>query len=61
VLPLVGWAITGDREAYRYLPDSIAQFRSLAEFCALMREVGFSTVEGTDLFPSGVASLVVAS
>ena len=28
VLPLVGWAITGDREAYRYLPDSIAQFRS---------------------------------
>jgi ubiquinone/menaquinone biosynthesis methyltransferase len=61
VLPLVGWAITGDREAYRYLPDSIAQFRSLAEFCALMREVGFSNVEGTNLFPSGVASLVVAS
>jgi ubiquinone/menaquinone biosynthesis methyltransferase len=61
VLPLVGWAITGDREAYRYLPDSIAQFRSLAEFVALMREVGFATVEGEDLFPSGVASLVVAS
>ncbi|HVU53283.1 MAG TPA: ubiquinone/menaquinone biosynthesis methyltransferase [Polyangia bacterium] len=61
VLPLVGWAITGDREAYRYLPDSIAQFRSLAEFVALMREAGFSSVEGTDLFPSGVASLVVAS
>jgi ubiquinone/menaquinone biosynthesis methyltransferase len=61
VLPLVGWAITGDREAYRYLPDSIAQFRSLAEFVALMREAGFSSVEGTSLFPSGVASLVVAS
>jgi ubiquinone/menaquinone biosynthesis methyltransferase len=61
VLPLVGWAITGNREAYRYLPDSIAQFRSLAEFTALMREVGFSTAEGTSLFPSGVASLVVAS
>ena len=61
VLPLVGWAITGDREAYRYLPDSIAQFRSLAEFCDLMRQVGFASVEGEDLFPSGVASLVVAS
>jgi ubiquinone/menaquinone biosynthesis methyltransferase len=61
VLPLVGWAITGDREAYRYLPDSIAQFRSVAEFVALMREVGFANVEGEDLFPSGVASLVVAS
>jgi ubiquinone/menaquinone biosynthesis methyltransferase len=61
VLPLVGWAITGNREAYRYLPDSIAQFRSLAEFVALMRDAGFANVEGTNLFPSGVASLVVAS
>jgi ubiquinone/menaquinone biosynthesis methyltransferase len=61
VLPLVGWAITGDREAYRYLPDSIAQFRSLAEFTQLMRDVGFANVEGEDLFPGGVASLVVAS
>ena len=61
VLPLVGWAITGDREAYRYLPDSIAQFRSLAEFVALVREAGFASVEGKPLFRSGVASLVVAS
>ena len=61
VLPLVGWAITGDREAYRYLPDSIAQFRSLAEFVALMREAGFENVAGENLFPSGIASLVVAS
>jgi ubiquinone/menaquinone biosynthesis methyltransferase len=61
VLPLVGWAITGDREAYRYLPDSIAAFRSLDEFVALVREAGFTNVEGTPLFPSGVASMVVAS
>ena len=31
VLPLVGWAVTGDRDAYRYLPDSIGRFRSPAE------------------------------
>jgi demethylmenaquinone methyltransferase/2-methoxy-6-polyprenyl-1,4-benzoquinol methylase len=61
ILPLVGWAITGDREAYRYLPDSIAAFRSLPEFEALLREAGFTNVEGTPLFPSGVASMVVAS
>jgi ubiquinone/menaquinone biosynthesis methyltransferase len=61
VLPLVGWAVTGDREAYRYLPDSIAQFRSLPEFVALVREAGFTDVDGQPLFPSGVASLVVAS
>jgi demethylmenaquinone methyltransferase/2-methoxy-6-polyprenyl-1,4-benzoquinol methylase len=61
VLPLVGWAITGDREAYRYLPDSIAAFRTLPEFLTLVREAGFEHTDGTPLFPSGVASLVVAS
>jgi demethylmenaquinone methyltransferase / 2-methoxy-6-polyprenyl-1,4-benzoquinol methylase len=61
VLPLLGWAVTGDRAAYRYLPDSIAHFRSSAEFEALMREVGFAEVVATPLFPSGVATMVVAS
>jgi ubiquinone/menaquinone biosynthesis methyltransferase len=61
VLPLVGWAVTGDRAAYRYLPESIARFRSQAEFVAAMREAGFADVEARALFPSGVASLVVAS
>ena len=61
VLPLLGWAVTGDRDAYRYLPDSIAQFRSSAEMLALLREVGFATVEAHPLFPGGVATLVVAS
>jgi ubiquinone/menaquinone biosynthesis methyltransferase len=61
VLPLVGWAITGDRAAYRYLPDSIQKFASLVEFQDALRAVGFTSVEGQPLFPSGVASLVVAS
>ncbi len=61
VLPLIGRAVTGDREAYRYLPDSIAAFRSTAEFSALMTEVGFTSVETKALFPSGVATMVVAS
>lgn len=61
VLPLVGWAVTGDREAYRYLPDSIAAFVGLAEFSDALRAAGFAAVEGRPLFPSGVASMVVAS
>ena len=61
VLPLIGRAVTGDREAYRYLPDSIAAFRSTAEFAAIMNEVGFASVETKALFPSGVATMVVAS
>jgi ubiquinone/menaquinone biosynthesis C-methylase UbiE len=53
--------VTGDRAAYRYLPDSIAVFRSPEEFVALLREVGFSEAEPSPLFPSGIASMVVAS
>lgn len=60
VLPLVGWAVTGDRDAYRYLPASIEKFASLAEFLDVLRTAGFATVEGKPLFPSGVASMVVA-
>ena len=61
VLPLLGWAVSGDREAYRYLPQSIAGFRSGAEYAALLKDVGFGEVDVTPLFPAGVASLVVAS
>ncbi len=61
VLPLLGWTVSGDRAAYRYLPDSIARFRSPAELAALLGEVGFASVETKALFPSGVATMVVAS
>jgi ubiquinone/menaquinone biosynthesis methyltransferase len=60
VLPLVGWAVTGDRDAYRYLPDSIARFLSRPEFEEQLRIAGFAHTEGHELFPGGVASLVVA-
>ena len=61
VLPLVGWAVTGDRAAYRYLPETIQRFASLAELEGLLRAAGFGSVEGRPLFPSGVASQVVAA
>jgi ubiquinone/menaquinone biosynthesis methyltransferase len=61
VLPLIGRLVSGDRDAYRYLPDSIGRFRSPAELAALLNDVGFATVETTALFPSGVATMVVAS
>ena len=57
---MLGRMVTGDAAAYRYLPDSIARFVGRAEFESLLREVGFSQVRGRDLFPAGVASLVVA-
>jgi ubiquinone/menaquinone biosynthesis methyltransferase len=60
VLPLLGWAVTGDRAAYQYLPESIAKFLSREEFEAALRTAGFAETQGRDLFPAGVASLVVA-
>lgn len=60
LLPLIGWAVTGDRAAYRYLPASIERFLSRAEFEATLRAAGFSEVSGVDLFPAAVASIVVA-
>lgn len=61
VLPLLGWAVTGDRAAYRYLPASIAGFVTEADFAELLRTSGFTSVDVHPLFPAGVASLVHAS
>jgi demethylmenaquinone methyltransferase/2-methoxy-6-polyprenyl-1,4-benzoquinol methylase len=60
VLPLIGWAVTGDRAAYQYLPASIARFVSRAEFETALHTAGFVEATGEELFPAGVASLVVA-
>ena len=60
VLPLLGRAVTGDAAAYRYLPESIAAFVSRAEFEDGLCAAGFASVRGQDLFPAGVASLVLA-
>jgi demethylmenaquinone methyltransferase / 2-methoxy-6-polyprenyl-1,4-benzoquinol methylase len=61
VLPAIGWAVTGDRAAYRYLPESIAQFRTRDEMVTVLGQVGFANVEAKPLFPSGVATMLVAS
>lgn len=60
VLPLVGGAVSGDRDAYRYLVRSIEGFHSTADFAALVQEAGFVDVEVEDL-TLGIASLVTAT
>jgi len=44
ILPRVGGAISGDSEAYAYLPGSVAKFPSPPELSALMRQAGFADV-----------------
>jgi ubiquinone/menaquinone biosynthesis methyltransferase len=57
VLPLVGSLVSGDREAYRYLSDSMQGFMTRDECCDLMRRVGFREAHAFDL-TLGVASVV---
>ncbi len=59
VLPLVGGALSGKRDAYQYLARSIERFAARDEIEELARDVGFSSVRGIDL-TAGIASLVVA-
>jgi len=42
VIPFLGGILTGDREAYRYLPETSARFPSRESFIDLMRRAGFS-------------------
>lgn len=44
ILPLVGGAISGNREAYRYLPGSVSKFPPARELAALMERCGFCEV-----------------
>ena len=44
VIPAIGKAVTGDREAYRYLVESIRKFPKPKAFAALMEQAGFRRV-----------------
>jgi len=58
ILPAVGGWISGDRAAYRYLPDSVRRFPSPEQLAADMRAAGFSLVE-FERMSGGVVTLHV--
>jgi demethylmenaquinone methyltransferase/2-methoxy-6-polyprenyl-1,4-benzoquinol methylase len=44
ILPWIGGLLTGSRDAYRYLPESIRKFPTAPQLAADMRRAGFSSV-----------------
>ena len=58
-MPYVGWLISGNREAYTYLPDSIKGFPSPEEVKGIMEEAGLQEVEIYRL-TLGIATVHVA-
>lgn len=47
ILPRIGGAISGDKEAYAYLPGSVSRFPSPGELAGLIGKAGFSDVRIT--------------
>ncbi len=56
VMPLMGQKITGNKEAYTYLVESIRKFPTQAELSQMLSEVGFSRVKYRNL-SNGVVAL----
>ena len=55
VMPLVGWALSGDRGAYRYLPDSVERYLAPNELAEAMRAAGFTNVGYRGLMLGAIA------
>lgn len=45
ILPLIGKMLTGEREAYQYLPDSVQHFPKPEELAQIFRDAGLVDVE----------------
>lgn len=58
-IPAIGGVLTGDREGFVYLNDSIRRFPTQPELAAELREAGFSAISWTDL-TGGIVALHVA-
>jgi demethylmenaquinone methyltransferase/2-methoxy-6-polyprenyl-1,4-benzoquinol methylase len=56
VLPRIGGAVSGSRGAYEYLPDSVSKFPDQKELAEMMRQIGFSDVEYSNL-TGGIAAI----
>ena len=56
ILPLIGGALSGSREAYTYLPESVRKFPSAEELAEEMRRAGFAEVR-YERFTGGIVAL----
>ena len=45
ILPVIGGAISGSRDAYTYLPESVRKFPKAPELVEMMQRAGFAEVE----------------
>jgi demethylmenaquinone methyltransferase/2-methoxy-6-polyprenyl-1,4-benzoquinol methylase len=58
VIPTLGALVTGDREAYRYLPESTQQFHGPDSLAGIMEEAGLVDVS-YEMFMFGTIAIHV--
>jgi demethylmenaquinone methyltransferase/2-methoxy-6-polyprenyl-1,4-benzoquinol methylase len=56
VIPAIGQAVTGDRDSYQYLVESIRNFPGQEIFAEMIRAAGFGQVKFRNL-TMGIAAL----
>ena len=56
VIPRLGQVLTGDRDSYQYLVESIRKFPRQEQFAEMIREAGFAKVDYQD-YSTGIAAL----
>ena len=59
ILPVLGGAISGAPEAYKYLPESVRKFPDAPELARMMQETGFTRVDW-EYLTFGIAALHIA-
>lgn len=55
-IPLIGQAVTGDGDSYKYLVESIARFPAQPDFATAITDAGFDRVTWRD-YSGGIAAL----
>ena len=60
ILPVIGGLISGDRDAYNYLPKSVEEFDEKINLEKLLMNAGFKKVEKFDL-TFGIAQTIIAT
>jgi len=59
VLPTIGGIISKNKEAYRYLPDSIDEFLTTDNLCKELRQAGLEPIH-VKSFSMKISTLIIA-
>src|SRR5690606_13095757 len=59
ILPVIGGIISGDKEAYKYLPNSVEEFDEKVDISALLKNSGFKKIDKYNL-TFGIVQVIIA-